>query len=335
MRTCTVPCSLLLVLALSPAVFAQFGPEAPILAHQTLTPFGIDAPDAVETGLFTYNPAAAVGARDYQIRNFLELDAGRISFDNGPSVDSYIQTYWGSRGNNYFKIARYDFESDIAPMPRILPPGIGAEFAGEAWALTYAREDFGVRWGVTWFPQNKSETRLYMDTVAGPQPIAFGDADSSFAGRIGFQAPVSKTLTFGAAYHYDKTDTRFIPPPALGQGGGTGIMTGNYKTDVAVVGLAWRPRLGTTIALDYENGGIEGDNIDESINIWYLGIEQFLSPRFSVKVSNLDQAWGLGLNYYKDTDYILGLSFAPSGFRRTSEYLGNADMFYGWFATTW
>ncbi|NSW58625.1 MAG: hypothetical protein HPY44_21645 [Armatimonadetes bacterium] len=315
--------------------FAQFGPEAPMLAHQTLSPFGIDAPDAVETGLFTFNPAAAVGAKDYQIRNFLELDGGRISFDNGPGVDTYIQTYWGSSGNNYFRIARYDFESDIAPMPRILPPGVSAQFAGEAWALTYAREDFGVRWGVTWYPRNESTTRLFVDTPAGPQPIAHGEAESDLCGRVGFQVPVTDDLTFGAAYHRDESDTWFLPPPSLAQGGANGLLTGSYETDVVVVGLAWRPRLGTTVSLDFENGDIEGPNVSESINIWYVALEQFLSPKFSVKITNLDQAWGVGLNYYKSADYILGMSFGPSGFRRTGEYLGHADVFYGWFATTW
>jgi len=317
-RSLFVP--LVITLVLPAAVFAQLGPEAPILAHQTLTPFGLDAPDAVETGLFTYNPAAAVGIKDYGIRNLLEFDIGRIDFSDGPSVDSHIQTYWGSSGNNYFKIARYDYESNIALMPRILPPGVGAEFSGESWALTYAREDSNIRWGVTWFPENESETRLHVDTPMGWQQIAFGEAETDFAGRVGFQIPVSKTLTFGATYHYEESDTLFIPPPPLGP---SDVMTGSYETEVAVLGLAWRPMLGTTVSVDYENGSIKGDNLDESINIWYIGAEQFLSPQFSVKVSNLDDAFGLGLNYYHGTDYILGFSFAPSGFRRTGEFLGN------------
>jgi hypothetical protein len=112
-------------------------------------------------------------------------------------------------------------------------------------------------------------------------------------------------------------------------------LRGAYDAKFGVVGLSWRPALGTTLAADYQHGSVRGPNLSETVNLWYFGLEQFLSRTWSVKLTNLDQAWGLSASYYRGTDFSAGASYSPSSFRRTAEYLGNADVTYLWLTRTW
>jgi len=324
----------LCVLVLTSPALAQLGPHAPLLAQQTLTPFGLDAPDAVEGAFFTVNPAANVALGDFGVKRIIEQDVGRLDFAAGPKVDSYVQTLAWVDGNNYWKVARYDFDSDPAAVPRVFPEDVKASFSGESWALTWARQDDDLRWGLSFLPKNETQTRLYLANGV-LQRIAYGEAYSTFSVRLGAQKPITETLTLGAVYNYEHNKTNFTAVSSGLDTAAAMAVAGSYDTNVGVLGLAWRPQMGTTVAADFEHGHIEGPFVSESINIWYFSVEQFLSPNWAAKITNLDDAWGIGVNYFKGTDYNIGASYAPSGFRRTSEYLGKCDLAYLWLAKSW
>ena len=327
---------LIVMVASCAGVWAQLGPEAPMLAHSTLTPFGLDAPDVVEIGPFTVNPAANVGLGDLGLRGALELDLGWLDFAEGPSVTSIIATTAWAGADGYWKLARYEFTSDAAPLPRLFPTDLLAEFSGDTWVLSYGRQDGDVRWGASWSPRNATQTRLLYAAEGALVPVAQGEAKSTFSGRLGVQVPISDTLTAGAAYTYENNETSFTASPALlGPASGWARAGGEYESRVETMGLAWRPMMGTTVALDYQHGSIRGPNVSEPINIWYLGVEQFLSPKLVVKLTNIDDAWGLGCNYYTSKGPGLGIAFSPSGFRRTRDYLGTCDVLYIWFLEMW
>ena len=322
---------LLLCLFLPVAALSQLGPEVPLLAQETLTPFGLDAPDAVENGFFTTNPAANVGLADWQVKGIAELDLGSLDFAAGPRVDSFIQTLAWADGNGYWKVAHYGFDSNTAAAPLALPEGVAASFSGESWMLTWARQDRDVRWGVAWLPQNETTTKLYALGEDGPQQFARGEAESSFSGRAGLQVALTPTLTLGAAYSGERNRTEFV----MASDAGIISAAGRYRTNVGVLGAAWRPKLGTTVAVDFEDGSISGPNVSESIHLWYVSAEQFLSPRWVVKLVNLDDAWGLGVTHFMSGKYSLGVSYAPSGFRRSADLLGTCDAFFLWGSIMW
>lgn len=327
---------LTLVLAcLCSAALGQLGPEAPMLAQQTLTPIGLDLPDAAERSLFTMNPAGNVALRDYGIGSAAEADLGWLDFSQGPCVTSSILTYAWTQDDGYLKISRYGFRSSAAAVPRALPEGVLAQFSGESLGVSYAREDDGIRWGVAWFPASRSRTRLLVGDSSGRQQVAYGTAQSDISLRAGLQAPLTETLALGATYAYEHDTTEFSVSPAMSGLADMLTLRGAYESKFGVVGLAWRPAPGTALAADYEHGSVRGPNLSESVNLWYFGLEQFLSRSWSVKVTNLDQAWGLSACYYRGTSFSAGASYSPSSFRRTAEYLGNADVAYLWLTHTW
>jgi hypothetical protein len=314
---------------------AQLGPEAPMLAHQTLTPNGLDLPDAAERSLCTMNPAGGVALQDFGVRSAAETDLGWLDFSQGPCVTSTILSYAWRQDDSYLKVSRYGFRSSAAAVPRAMPAGVLAQFSGEAVALSYAREDHGVRWGVGWFPANRSRTRLLVPSASGRQEVAHGTVESDIALRAGVQAPLGDALAFGASYAYEHDVSEFHVSPAMSGLDEMLTLRGTYDSKFGVVGLAWRPAEGTTLAADYEHGSVRGPNISETVNLWYFGLEQFLSRSWSVKLTNLDQAWGLSASYYRGTDFSAGASYSPSAFRRTAEYLGNADVTYLWLTGSW
>jgi len=316
---------------------AQLGPEAPMLAKQTLSPIGLDIPEAAVPSPISANPAGIVGMADWGITEATEFDYGWIRFQDGPDVRSDIQTMLGiDQSGGYWRVMRYGFNSNTSEAARVLPAGTMAKLSGEAFMVSYARQSGPVRWGVSLNPRDTAKTQVFVpDGFGGLVEVANGEAYSTFSGRLGLQTPLLPKLNYGLLYTYEHDKTDLLLSPLI-----TGlpepiVLSGGYLSKLATVGLAWQPSSATTTFLDYQCGTIRGDNLDTSVNLWYVGVEQFLSPQFSIKITNLDGAWGYTAGYYQGTKLNAGVSFSPGSFRRTQEYLGKADTTYIWIAGSW
>lgn len=311
-----------------PTSLAQLGPEAPMLPKTTLAPFGIDIPEAATTSAVSANPAGIVGLSAYGIERGTELDLGWTNFKQGPSVFSDIEIAIGQIGDGWWRFSRYGFNSTAAPLPLVLPEGATARFSGEAYLVGYGRQDGDLRWGVSYLPYDSTTLTVFTDSPQGQVRMAKGRGYAGFAGRTGGQWLINEQLTLGSYYMYerDRTSLETIDGQTL---------RGGYDSEALTTGLAWQPAMGTMLFASYQTGSIRGPNVDETIGLWCYGAEQFLSEHWSLRATNIDEAWGLTATYYNGPAFNAGISWQPDGFRRTAEYLGNGDSLWLWAGIGW
>jgi hypothetical protein len=258
-----------------------------------------------------------------------EFDLGLLSFDSGPKVTADVETVLWSAGQNTYRVMRYGVNSDVSPLPLVLPDGLAAKFESESLQLSYARNMGGWAWGLSLFPYNQTETTITM----GADVLAKLRAKSDFAGRIGATWFARPDLTLGGYWHYE-SDRATATNYGATYPGGSVAESADYIGSYLTLGASWIPAPGTSVFLNCQNGRMSGRDMDASTSLLFGGVTQYLSPRVSLTAYDLDGAWGLSANYFGD-DWNVGASYSPNAFQSSKEVMGTADMLYLWAAKSW
>ena len=311
-----------------PIVTAQLGPEAGMLGHIVLSPSGIDLPDAVQPYSTSSNPAVLPGLVLLGWGRGVEADIGFIDFDAGPTVTADMELFWWNDGREFYRVMRQGASSGSAPLPLVLNPTTPVSFDTESLQLSFARNEGRWNWGVSWYPENKTTTRL----GANNGLLAIGKVDSSLTVRAGLSGQIAKNLYGGAVWHYENSHSTLTMTPLM-TGERATTQSAHYQTSLRTYGLLWTLRPGTSAYANFQEGKYHGPGLDENISIWFLGADQFVTPEWSVGISNLDNAWGTNVQYFsEDGKWNAGASYSPNTLRRSEDYLGRADTLYMWGA---
>lgn len=305
------------------------GPEGAMLGHGTLSPMGLDNPDAVSPVTTSPNPACLVGLANVGWPAVAETDLGLLNFESGPSVTADVETVLWSAGRDHYRVMRYAVRSGSSPLPLVLPETLTAEFSGESIQLSYARSMGDWAWGVSLFPENRTNTSI---TIPGVGPMVSLGAESRFAGRIGATWTPQPELTLGAYWHYesDRASATFWGDYPRGSVTESSDYIGSYQT----FGASWTPKLGTTIFANYQRGRLWGRDLDSSTSLWFGGVTQYLSPKWALTAYDLDNGLGMSVNHFS-ANWNFGASYSPKALQSSREVMGECEMLYLWAATSW
>lgn len=319
---------ILVVLFSVSGVGQEIGPDAPMLIKQGLSVTGVLTPDVSVPATFSFNPAAiAAGMEEWKVSWGAEADYGVISFAEGPTFRSDIQSYaaqgkWGAA-----KISRYSLSSNTRVARATF--GIPASGSADAIELCYGKR-ISNPWvvGIALVPFDRADIRLVDAGVV----LVDGKAEPTLETRLGVLYQPSgpdSVWNFGLTYAYESDRTTVRVSPVL-----TGLpdwigLDGRYTTRTITGGVAYRPQLGTTLFAGWQKGDIRGTGLLEDIDLTYYGVEQFLSKQWSMELGSTDRSKDVTVTYYRDP-WNVGFSYSSGSSRRLEPWLGRSDMKYVW-----
>lgn len=305
------------------------GPEAAMMGHGTLSPMGLDNPDATNPSTVSPNPACLVSLAAAGWPTAAELDLGLLNFESRPSVTADVQTVLWSDGRSHYRIMRYGIRSGSSPMPLLLPEYLSAKFTGESIQLSYAKDMGNWAWGVSLFPKNQTDTEV---TIPNVGPMVSLRADSRFAGRAGATWNPRPDVTIGGYWHYesDRATATFWGDYPGGSVTDSASYIGSYQT----IGASWAPRLGTTLFANYQRGRLWGRDLDSPTSLWFGGVTQYLSPKWNLTAYDLDNALGVSVNHFSK-NWNIGASYSPEALQSSRDVMGDCEMIYLWAAKSW
>jgi len=319
-----------LLAALTAMVYAQ-GPDLGMVGKSVL---GIDGTATLEVSLpleTSYNPAAMnLAMMQFGEKRYSEADYGVLDFQAGPRVTNtwLVGAVYGQGWT--LRLARYGIDSN-SRQTKFAGAGTDVSFIGETYELAVASEVLPrFNLGAVWVAEEEITTTLTSQGYL----LARDKASSDKHWRGGALCQASSTVNVGLVYGENRNSSELtLYPPMTGEP--LEIMdSARFDTKLVTVGIGYQPIPGTILSANWQQGNIQGPNLDGDIDLMSFGARQYLTPDFSLNAALNDRAWNYGANYARN-GLVLGACYSPSTYRSARDYLGEAQVWYLWAGKSW
>jgi hypothetical protein len=274
---------------------------------------------------YSQNPAAYVSFKDEDIKALIDYDVkagvyseyGLISFREGPDAKIWTANAITSLGKGVIRIDYCNISTNRAKS-RVF--GLNCKIDGDSFQIGYGypiNDKLSV--GISLSPIHGSNATFKHRNLT----LAKGKSTSQWyrSFGLGILYRPKKWLYLGLAYGHNKSklETKIY-----------NLFNYRKSTEYPVInlirpGIVIRPKLGTTIGLDWLWGQTDNEHGKKYyIKQWFFGIEQYLCPYFALRAGSADGSptAGIGIRWKR---FIIDYAYIDQSIKEMKRHLGKSS----------
>lgn len=242
------------------------------------------------------NPACAAFFVEKQRKFSFYTNPNWIHFNNGPETRVLINALMFPLLGGCFKLSYVDINSEKgATKLEFLRKPLDLDLKAKQVRISYGRKiNSKINLGISFIPWIDGDVKFKHDRVISVK--SENEVGINIKPGIIYQ-PI-KGWYLGLIYNYTEDETHttatffpsFINP----------IKVKSKLESISRIwrlGTSWQPRRGTLLAFDWQVGEIDSPLGDYDIDMFFMGVEQYLSENFAIRAGYLDEGLTLGAGF--------------------------------------